>query len=1236
MFEGSAAARLARKEGWSMQSKRLVVAILVLGVSWVVACSGQNDPRKQAAFNEKTVTLEQALTSSAGLTLQVETVSCVANQVQPFFQVANGGTTSVKASDITIKLWVDDTTGQNVVGAINYGGCLVGSKGCFHPVTGVRASAVRFAPACGPDSTHQANWEVTISNTDATLVAPGVTWGNLQSAVHLPQYGNFSPGTGNWYSPCRSSNSFAFDTHYALYVAGNLVTASPGVPPSCRAATGTQVVAGEVPPGLGTTFPLVGPLPGATPVSLAIGLPLVNQASLQPFIDQVSDPTSPTYRQYLTPDQFAAAYGPSQSDYNALQTFATSAGLTVTGTYTSRDLLVVSGSAAAVENAFFVTLNVYKRPDNTTFFAPANNPSLNLTAPLLLHVSGFDSFAVPISTGNTSAEACGTTTGLGSGAAGFFGTDYRNTYASPCATTAPNQNEGAGQTIALFAPDSYAPADITSYANGAGGTLGPVMNTTAGTLATELGADVKNILVPGGTVTGFAAAPIFTPGLGEAEVEVGMEMALSMAPLARLLVYQENASTSFLPAAILAQMAEVPASGAGTTRPPQVIVNSWTWTSAVVDPSVAQVFQRYAVQGQSFFQASGDLGSYNVASSVLPNVPEPIIDSSLMTVVGGTQFKTTFSGTPPAGNETTWNDPADRAAPVCTIGTGQVVGTALQAAGTCNSVSGGGFCSASGPYSKLALPTYQAGVNPSNTDITGGPANTRMIPDVSILADNLATFTKGAIGCSHGTSAAAALWGGFAALVNNANTNFAGPVGFANPELYFLGSASLSDVADSSNNHYNTGGGAYTAFAGYDLATGLGSPLCSLLPSLPPQSCMPGTSAAAVVTGTNVTAYLPNGSYGELVTGIRVVPIEGTGSATTIGTPNPVNTCGGNSKTGDVVCTSNGTDVYIIKSGAIATTLTSGATGTETFSGGTCSTCNVAIDPLHNQAFLSVGTASGIAALQLLNLKIPALSPTLISLGQATSSEDIVVDTIRGLVLSPNEASQNGGTGAGDFQLVNATTGAVFDFTPTGAAPDFGFDQGAEDCTTGIAVAAVESDFGAQLFLADLTQATFSGTTWTAPSQFTPVITEFSGLTFGATTVSMAPGSHLGVVTGEFGGNQFGVIALPSASGTGTPSLVNWVAATIPNDPNGVVWQMGHDPHDLTAYTSPTTNKQYAIIDDDPNQDGTGRTFIAVIDLQGVVAAAGGTHTAGALTTCRGAGVNGTPAVPGCVVRFLP
>ena len=64
----------------------------------------------------------------------------------------------------------------------------------------------------------------------------------------------------------------------------------------------------------------------------------------------------------------------------------------------------MTGPASAVESAFFVTLNEYQRPDGTTFYAPANDPSVNTTIPLL-HIGGLENFSSPRPSGGTGA-AC--------------------------------------------------------------------------------------------------------------------------------------------------------------------------------------------------------------------------------------------------------------------------------------------------------------------------------------------------------------------------------------------------------------------------------------------------------------------------------------------------------------------------------------------------------------------------------------------------------------------------------------------------------------------------------------------------------------------------------------------------------------------------------------------------------------------------------------------------------------
>ncbi|HTC20975.1 MAG TPA: hypothetical protein VK859_09015, partial [bacterium] len=172
-------------------------------------------------------------TSAADLQLEEYTSSCGTNSVYDLFTVVNKGSTAVTLSDITVKFWAYDTSGISLVGSISTGGC-VWNPTCSHNVTGTTISALNFSPACGPSTTQMANWEYTISTTDSTVLSGGTSWVGLQTQVNRSDFQAFSPGTSDWYSPCVNGGTYTTNTHYAVYLKGNLVTASGGVPPSCR------------------------------------------------------------------------------------------------------------------------------------------------------------------------------------------------------------------------------------------------------------------------------------------------------------------------------------------------------------------------------------------------------------------------------------------------------------------------------------------------------------------------------------------------------------------------------------------------------------------------------------------------------------------------------------------------------------------------------------------------------------------------------------------------------------------------------------------------------------------------------------------------------------------------------------------------------------------------------------------------------------------------------------------
>ena len=115
---------------------------------------------------------------------------------------------------------------------------------------------------------------------------------------------------------------------------------------------------GEVPHEIGRRDDLLCAGLQVAQLDLAIGLPLRNTQALTNFLEALYDPSSPNLRNYLTPEQFTAQFGPTEQDYQAVIAFAQAQGFTVTATHPNRMLLGVRATVAGVERAFGVTLRL--------------------------------------------------------------------------------------------------------------------------------------------------------------------------------------------------------------------------------------------------------------------------------------------------------------------------------------------------------------------------------------------------------------------------------------------------------------------------------------------------------------------------------------------------------------------------------------------------------------------------------------------------------------------------------------------------------------------------------------------------------------------------------------------------------------------------------------------------------------------------------------------------------------
>jgi hypothetical protein len=137
------------------------------------------------------------------------------------------------------------------------------------------------------------------------------------------------------------------------------------------------------------------PMSATESLRLDVVLPLRDQAGLDQFLREISDPSSPNYRHFLSPEEFTERFGPSQEQYNALTRYATSHGFRVVGGSREGTDLQIEGSVSVIETTFHVHMGVYQHPtDDRTFYSPDREPTVDLPFPLW-HVSGLDNYSIP-------------------------------------------------------------------------------------------------------------------------------------------------------------------------------------------------------------------------------------------------------------------------------------------------------------------------------------------------------------------------------------------------------------------------------------------------------------------------------------------------------------------------------------------------------------------------------------------------------------------------------------------------------------------------------------------------------------------------------------------------------------------------------------------------------------------------------------------------------------------------
>ena len=220
-------------------------------------------------------------------------------------------------------------------------------------------------------------------------------------------------------------------------------------------ATGARADAASAPDRVTLPSPNPPGLPGpGKPLDAAqvlnLRVYLADRPGVAALAEAVSDPGSPGYGQYLTPDEFQRRFGPAPHQVTEVRDWLTGQGIAVTAT--TAHYLAITTTAGTFGKAFATQVAEYDtvRPHGFVYRRVALIGDLSVPAglgPDILSVTGFNETTLPRTTGSADTPAVRATSGA------------RTADAAPCS------HYWAEHTVAI--PEAYgqttAPTPICGY-----------------------------------------------------------------------------------------------------------------------------------------------------------------------------------------------------------------------------------------------------------------------------------------------------------------------------------------------------------------------------------------------------------------------------------------------------------------------------------------------------------------------------------------------------------------------------------------------------------------------------------------------------------------------------------------------------------------------------------------------------------------------------------------------------
>ncbi len=526
----------------------------------------------------------------------------------------------------------------------------------------------------------------------------------------------------------------------------------------------------------GNTHPLAraefdqGALANATPlrrIVLVLQRSPEQESALQELIDQQQDKTSSTYRQWLTPESFGAAFGPTDHDLSVVTSWLASHGFTAIQANAARTFIEFSGTAGMVHAAFHTSMHRYT-VDGQPHFANASDPAIpTVLAPIVAGIASLNNFprrAASHKVGNFRHDAATNRTmrlpdlattprsgqqhdpsftiNDGQTSYGLTPYDFATIYNVLPLWNASTPIDGTGQTIAIVGQTDINPADFVNFRK--------LFNLPLGNTATPTGTQYLNIIYNGPN-------PGITGDEGEADIDTQWSGAVAKGATIDYVVSQGTEVT---------QGTDLSAIYIVDNNLAPVMSYSYGQCELFLGTSgntfYKTLWQQAAAQGITVLVSSGDSGAAGCDIAGVQGASDGIAVNGLASTpynisVGGTDFYMPNGGTAywnPTNNATTqasakgyipetpWNESCTNSVFSSTRTfsgqtSEQICNSAIASSdGLLSVVGGGGGPSACTQSNGSSSSTCRAGyAKPSWQTGLGVPAdNVRDTPDVSLFA----------------------------------------------------------------------------------------------------------------------------------------------------------------------------------------------------------------------------------------------------------------------------------------------------------------------------------------------------------------------------------------------------------------------------------------------------------------------------------------------------------------------